>query len=178
MDTIRAAANSIAKAIPSRRRQISMTAAASSGSSSPNPGGTARARSTNNSTAAEPTPAATSRDGTGHTCSADTSSKHTPTARARCRLSRRVQITENSANEARMLKNILPNGSAGSYTVRPICSRAPRLMMRSARERASGIDRANRSSLGTIRASPECTAASAWSRPGRPVLAPVNPSST
>ena len=43
----------------------------------------------------------------------------------------------NSANEARMLKNIFPNGSAGSYTVEPICRQAPRLMMRSARERAS-----------------------------------------
>ena len=37
---------------------------------------------------------------------ADTSSKHTPTAWARCRLSRRVQITENSANEARMLEHL------------------------------------------------------------------------
>src|ERR1039457_1727765 len=31
----------------------------------------------------------------------------------------------------------------------------------------SGADRANRSSLGTIRVSPEYTAANAWSRPGR-----------
>src|ERR1019366_9266673 len=47
----------------------------------------------------------------------------------------RMMSTSNSANEARMLKNILPNGSAGSYTAGPICRRAPRLMMRSARER-------------------------------------------
>ena len=66
-----------------------------------------------------------------------------------------------NGNEARMLKNIFPNGSAGSYTVEPICRQAPRLMMRSARERASGTDRANRSSPGTIRVSPACTAASA-----------------
>ena len=74
IDTIRAAANSIANAIPSRRRQISITAVASASSSNANAGFTAWARSTNNATAADADPARTSSDGTGHSCSAPTRS--------------------------------------------------------------------------------------------------------
>ena len=72
IDTIRAAASSIANAIPSSRRQISTTAVVSESSSNANSGFTAWARSTNNCTAADPAPSATSSDGTGHRCSAPT----------------------------------------------------------------------------------------------------------
>jgi hypothetical protein len=48
IETIRAAASSMAKAIPSRRRQITNTASASALTSSHNPGPTALARSANN----------------------------------------------------------------------------------------------------------------------------------
>src|SRR3954453_14636868 len=41
--------------------------------------------------------------------------------------------------------------------------------------RASGTERARRSSLGTTSVSPVRTAASAWSRPGRARFAPVSP---
>ena len=58
IDTIRAAASSIANAIPSSRRQISVTAVGvGRRRRSAKPGFTARARSTNNSTAAEAAPA-------------------------------------------------------------------------------------------------------------------------
>ncbi len=60
--------------MPSRRRQISTTADDSASSPNTKSGFTARARSTNSSTAADPSAAATSSDGTGHNCSAPTRS--------------------------------------------------------------------------------------------------------
>ena len=72
IDAIREAASSIASGIPSRRRQISTTAAASSALASEKRGATLRARSTNRLTAAESMPAPTSSEGTGHNCSSAT----------------------------------------------------------------------------------------------------------
>jgi len=62
----------MANGIPSRRLQISATAAASSGVASEKCGATLRARSTNKLTAAESIPALTSNEGTGHSCSSAT----------------------------------------------------------------------------------------------------------
>jgi hypothetical protein len=53
--------------------------------------------------------------------------------------------------------------------------RTPRVARVSPMSRASGTDRASRSSLGTTRVSPERTAARAWSSPGRARLVPVRP---
>ncbi len=66
MAAIREAASSMASGIPSRRRQISTTAAASPSSPTMKRGETCCARSTNKATAAESTPAPTSSEGTGH----------------------------------------------------------------------------------------------------------------
>ena len=66
MAAIREAASSMASGIPSRRRQISTTAAASPSSPTVKRGDTCCARSTNKATAAESTPAPTSSEGTGH----------------------------------------------------------------------------------------------------------------
>ena len=71
---MREAASSIANGIPSRRRQISTTAAASSAWPSEKREATLRARSTNSSTAAESMPAPTSSEGTSHSCSSATPS--------------------------------------------------------------------------------------------------------
>jgi len=51
----------------------------------------------------------------------------------------------------------------------------PRETRVSPMSRASGTERASRSSFGTTRVSPERTAARAWSRPGRSRLVPVRP---
>jgi hypothetical protein len=67
IDAIREAANSMANAIPSRRRQISTTALASSALASEKCGAMLRARSTNNVTASESVPAPTSSEGTATT---------------------------------------------------------------------------------------------------------------
>src|ERR1051325_10296981 len=63
MARMRAAASSIARGMPSKRRQISLTKSASLPSS--NRGATARARSTNKATAGEATPSRKPSDGTG-----------------------------------------------------------------------------------------------------------------
>ena len=64
----------MASGIPSRRRQISTTAAASSLWATEKCGATLRARSTNRFTAAESMPAPISSEGTGHSCSSATPS--------------------------------------------------------------------------------------------------------
>ncbi len=69
MAAIREAASSMANGIPSRRRQISTTAATSSALDTEKPGETACARSMNREIAAESMPAPTSSEGTGHSCS-------------------------------------------------------------------------------------------------------------
>ena len=68
---MREAASSIANGIPSRRPQISTTALASAPASEI-PGATAAARCRNRVAAAESTPASTSSEGTGHSCSSAT----------------------------------------------------------------------------------------------------------
>jgi len=70
MDAMREAASSIAKGIPSRRRQISTTASRSSDVEKC--GATARARSEKSITAEESIPVPTSSEGTGHNCSSMT----------------------------------------------------------------------------------------------------------
>ena len=72
IDAIREAANSIARGIPSRRRQISTTAPTSSAVAIEKRGATLWARSTNRLTAAESIPPLRSSEGTGHTCSSAT----------------------------------------------------------------------------------------------------------
>ena len=62
----------MANGIPSRRRQISTTAAASSAVATEKREATLRARSTNRFTAAESMPARTSSEGTSHNCSSAT----------------------------------------------------------------------------------------------------------
>ena len=62
----------MASGIPSRRRQISTTAAASSAVATEKREATLRARSTNRVTAAESMPAPTSSEGTSHNCSSAT----------------------------------------------------------------------------------------------------------
>ena len=62
----------MANGIPSRRRQISTTAAASSAVATEKREATLRARSTNRVTAAESMPARTSSEGTSHNCSSAT----------------------------------------------------------------------------------------------------------
>ena len=52
---------------------------------------------------------------------------------------------------------------------------SPRATRVSLMSRASGTERASRSSLGSTRVSPARTAARAWSRPGRARLVPVSP---
>ena len=69
IDTMREAASSIARGMPSSRRQISTTAPASSDAANDAPGDTAWALSMNNVAAAESDPVRTSSDGTGHSCS-------------------------------------------------------------------------------------------------------------
>ena len=64
----------MANGIPSRRRQISTTAATSSALSIEKRGAKLRARSTNRFTAAESIPPLRSSEGTGHTCSSATPS--------------------------------------------------------------------------------------------------------
>jgi hypothetical protein len=71
----------------------------------------------------------------------------------------RSKSTSNSAKVARMLTNIVPIGSVGSYTVPPIERRTPPAASESPIARASGTDRASRSSLGTTSVSPWRTAA-------------------
>ena len=71
---MREAANSMANGIPSRRRQISTTAAASSAVANEKREATLWARSMNRATAAESMPAPTSSEGTGHSCSSATPS--------------------------------------------------------------------------------------------------------
>src|SRR5262249_4781094 len=93
------------------------------------------------------------------------------------RVRRRIKSASNSAKVARMLKNIFPIGSAGSYTLVPSASFTPRATSSSAICRASGTERANRSNLGTTSVSPARTAASARSRPGRARGVPVRPRS-
>ena len=87
----------------------------------------------------------------------------------------RIRSASNSAKVARMLKKSLPIGSVGSWTVAPSWS----LMSRSARVspicRASGTERARRSSFETTRVSPVRTAARAWLRPGLALFRPVKP---
>jgi len=59
------------------------------------------------------------------------------------------------------VENILPIGSVGSYTLEPRASFTPRAIRESAISRASGTDRASRSSFGTTSISPRRTAARA-----------------
>ena len=71
IDCMREAASSIANGIPSRRPQISTTAPASAPVSEI-PGATAPARCRNRVAAGDSTPASTSSEGTGHSCSSAT----------------------------------------------------------------------------------------------------------
>jgi hypothetical protein len=90
----------------------------------------------------------------------------------------RMMSTSNSAKAARMLKNTLPNGSLGVIDGRPDLQPGA----------AAGDDAGQRPGIGhrpgepvepgNDQGVPASTAASAWSRPGRPVPVPVNPSST
>jgi len=81
----------------------------------------------------------------------------------------RIRPASNSAKVARMLKNILPIASSGSWMLQPRASFTPLSCNRSAVYRASGTDLARRSSFGTTRVSPFRTAAMAWSAGPGPV---------
>ena len=85
----------MARGIPSRRRQISTTAAASSALVIEKRGATLPARSTNKFTAAESMPAPTSSDGTGHNCSSATPSP----SRLVARIVARRRLRENGLDQ-------------------------------------------------------------------------------
>jgi hypothetical protein len=76
-------------------------------------------------------------------------------------------LADVDATVARTLNSNLPTASWGSYTDPPTLSRTPRAVSSSAMARASGRDRASRSSLVTTRVSPSRHAASASRNPGR-----------
>ena len=71
-----------------------------------------------------------------------------------------------------------PIGSVGSWTEPPTLSRTPRWVSSSTMSRASGTERASRSSFVTTRVSPSRQAARASRSPGRSRFVPVRPWST
>jgi len=79
---------------------------------------------------------------------------------------------------ARTLNSSRPTGSVGSWTDPPRLSFTCRPVSSSAMVRASGSERASRSSLVTTRVSPARHAASASRSPGRSRVVPVSPWST
>jgi hypothetical protein len=91
------------------------------------------------------------------------------------RVRRRMRSASNSATIANTLNNNRPTGSVGSCTTPPKLSLTWRRVRSSRIARASGSDRAKRSSLVTTSVSPARQAARASRRPGRSRLAPVSP---
>jgi hypothetical protein len=94
------------------------------------------------------------------------------------RVRSRIRSASNSATMASTLNNSRPTASVGSYTDPPRLRRTDRAVSSSAIARASGSDRARRSSLVTTRVSPARQAANASRRPGRSRLVSVRPWST
>ena len=76
---------------------------------------------------------------------------------------------------ASTLNNNRPTGSVGSWTDPPRLSATSRAVSSATMSRASGSDRASRSSLVTTSASPARQAAIASRSPGRSRLVPVSP---
>jgi len=104
-----------------------------------------------------------------------------PAARATARASRvraLIRSDSNSATMASTLNNSRPTGSVGSCTDPPSCRWTPRVVSSSTMSRASGSDRARRSSLVTARVSPVRQAARTSRSPGRARVVPVRPWST
>lgn len=87
----------------------------------------------------------------------------------------RMRSASNSATIAKTLNSSRPTGSVGSHTDAPRLSRTFRLVRSSAIARASGSDRASRSSLVTTSLSPARQAARASRSPGRSRFVPVRP---
>jgi len=89
-----------------------------------------------------------------------------------------IKSDSNSAIIARTLNSSRPTGSFGSWTEPPMLSLTFASVSSATMSRASGSERASRSSLVTTSVSPERQAASASRRPGRARLVPVRPWST
>ncbi len=94
------------------------------------------------------------------------------------RVRMRARSALNSATMAKTLNSSRPTGSVGSCNEPPRLSRIWGVVSSSAMARASGRERARRSSLVTTRVSPARQAVSAWRSPGRSRLVPVRPWST
>src|SRR5512133_1290490 len=94
------------------------------------------------------------------------------------RVPSRIRSASNSATIANTLNSSRPTGSAGSWIDPPRLSLTFLFVSSSRMSRASGSDRASRSSLVTTNVSPARQAARANRSPGRSRLAPVKPWST
>ncbi len=87
----------------------------------------------------------------------------------------RARSASNSAIIDSVVNNKRPTGSVGSCTEPPMLSLTPAAVSSSRMSRASGTDRARRSSFVTTRVSPRRQAANASRSPGRDRFRPVNP---